>query len=125
MRQWLRKSSIVLTLMTLSLIWRPAYGDPNPATPEPTVVVPTRLLREATARIDSLELRLGFALNRAVEQDSLRASEARYWRGVVAVERTNGDLWQERARKANGWWNRHESALWMGVGAGLAIWALQ
>lgn len=129
MRQ-LMKSSIVLTLTILWLILRPGLveaqppgGTPSSTAPTTrTVTVPESLLRRATAKIDSLDLELRWAHNRAVERDSLAASQLTYWRGMWTLSEERAEAWE---RRANSWWHKHESAFWVAVGTLLAALGLR
>lgn len=105
------KSWGVLILMTLLLTWKPVYGQ------APTVTVPESLLRRATAHIDSLELQLMFARNRAVERDSIHAGQVTYWRGMWQLSEERAEAWE---RRANSWWHQNKSAFWVALGALLA-----
>lgn len=128
--QRLRISLTVLTLTMLWLIWKPVSGATPPPgeTPSSTemttkmVLVPESLLRRATAHIDSLTLELRWAHNRDAERDSLWVSEVRFYKGSARLANDRADAAE---RMANSWWHKHESALWLGVGVGLAAWALQ
>jgi len=110
-----RKFWVVLILMTLWLTSKPAYG-------QETVLVPTSLLRQATARIDSLELRLMFAENRAVERDSTHAGQITYWRGMWLLSEEKAEAWE---RRANSWWHQNKSAFWVALGALIAALGLK
>lgn len=112
----LKKSLVVLTLVTLSLTWRPAYGQ------SPMVTVPENLLRRATAHIDSLELQLMFVQNRAAERDSIHASQVTYWRGMWQLSEERAEGWE---RRANSWWHQNKSAFWVALGAFLAALGLR
>ena len=110
----LRRSLIVPTLTILWLIFALACPATAQGQEEATSVVPNSLLRAATARIDSLELRLRLELNRAVERDSLDASRTRWWEAQVLRAEQRAVYWEQSARS---WWTRHESAFWAVLGA--------
>lgn len=112
MTKQLRKSSTVLALTILCLTCWPGSARSQ----DRTIEVPSSVLRAATARIDSLELALRWERNRAVEADSMYASERRYWLGRLAEAETQADLWYRRSRS---WWNRYEAALWVAIGAAI------
>lgn len=107
----LRRSLIV---PTLTILWLTCGTGSIVAQETGTSVVPNSLLRRATARIDSLELRLMLADNRAVEQDSLTASRERWWEAQLRLSEERAAYWERSARS---WWTRHESAFWAVLGA--------
>lgn len=115
------KLKIVLTL-TILLLTCASGSIAQPDTPDSLVTVPRSLIREATARIDALELELRYAEHRAVEQDSLHAAQLDYQRAFTDEANQRADAWRDEALHANSWWGRNESAVWLGLGAALAAW---
>lgn len=82
-----------------------------------TYQVSGKLLRRATARIDSLELRIMLLQNRAVEQDSLGAVRERWWQGEYAQAVEWGERWRDEARS---FWKEVRLAIALGLGFFLA-----
>lgn len=121
---------IVLTLMMLWLTLSPGLvaGQPSGGQPSSTeqiirmVTVPESLLRRATARIDSLDLELRLAQNKAVERDSVSASTIRFHKGMAAQAWQQAEAWE---RRANSWWHQNKSAFWVALGAFLAALGLR
>lgn len=114
---------VALTLLMLLPTWRPAFVEA--AVPTHRDSLTTRMLlvsentiRRATAVIDSLELRLMLAQNRLVEADSVRADHDRWWNKQVNEAWAWGDHWKQ---EATSWWRQSKSAIWLTVGAILAI----
>lgn len=102
-----RKLRIVLTLMILLGIWpigstAQDEGPPGPVSelratvrttlPDSMQIVPKRLLRDATRRIDQQDLRIMLLENRIAERDSIAASQQTEWQARLAH-------WQEYAEK--------------------------
>lgn len=103
---------LVPTLMTLLLILSTGSSEAQD-TSDPLITIRASTVRRATARIDSLELRLMLEHNRTVERDSMHAGEVRYMKWAIDEANDRASLWHA---EATSWWNRHESAFWIGVG---------
>lgn len=123
-----RKLRIVLTLMILLGIWpidstAQDEGPPGPVSelratvrttlPDSMQIVPKRLLRDATRRIDQQDLRIMLLENRIAERDSIAASRETEWQARLAH-------WQQYAESvAVDWWDRIVMAVMLGLGVWL------
>ena len=107
-----KRWEVVLILTTLWLTLSPVWVAAAPAQPD-SVWVSKDLLRRSTARIDQLELKLMILDNRAVEVDSLRASERVEWEGRLVYAYEWGERWED---VATSWWHKNESAFWAILG---------
>lgn len=105
----------------LLLIWQPGLVSSQTTASIDSTLVPTSMLRQATARIDAADLRIMLLENRAVERDSVYAGQERFWQAALASANERADLWRD---DATSWWHKHESAVFSLLGMAVATWAL-
>ncbi len=90
------------------------------ALPDSLQIVPKQLLRDATKRIDTLDMRVHLLTNRLAERDSVMASRDQEWSERVQYWR---DFAEQAAKQGSDWLVATLVTLALAAGVYMGIWA--